>query len=96
MPEIVLTPEQSEILSRSSAAVLIRDAAGTAVGLLDRNEAEVIAEAKRRLATATTGATRTGAELLNSLQCEWDRLGGMNGEQMQEFLRQRRAGECGG
>src|SRR5947209_7419287 len=98
MPEIVLTEEQARVLAGATTAVLIRDPRGATVGLIDPKEAEVIAEARRRLAAEkgqSIPADRVRAHLA-ALQAEWDRMGGFDLDYARRFLDKLRAEDRNG
>jgi hypothetical protein len=94
VPEIVLTEEQARILAGATAAVVVRNPSGAAVGVLDPKEAAIIAEAKRRL--ATPGPRYTGAAvlaMLDALQAERDRIGPFDVAYVEEFVRRLEASD---
>ncbi len=81
MPEIVLSEEQARVLAGATTAVVVRAPGGAAVGVLDPAEAEIIAEARRRLALPGRGVNVPAAAVqahLDALQAEWDRTGGFD------------------
>ena len=88
MPEIVLTEEQAHVLAGATSAVVIRNPSGAAVGILDPQEAAIIAEARRRL--AVPGPRYSGAQvraMLDALQSERDRVGPFDAAYAKEFVR---------
>jgi len=93
MPEIVLTEEQARVVAGATTAVVVRNPGGAAVGTIDPKEAEVIAEAKRRLATERGQAIpgKTVLAHLAALQTEWDRTGGFDRAHMTALLAKLRA-----
>lgn len=93
MPEIVLTEDQARVLAGATTAVVVRSPGGAAVGAIDPREADIIAEAKRRLA-AKQGPGVPGKAVqahLAALQAEWDRVGGFDQEYARAFLAKLRA-----
>lgn len=88
MSEIVLTEEQARVLAGATSAVVVRTPGGAAVGSIDPQEAAIIAEAKRRL--ATPGPRYSGAQVLatlDALQAERDRIGPFDADYADEFVR---------
>src|SRR4051812_16152218 len=98
MTEIVLTPDQTHVFAQAKEPICVRDAIGNVVGRLNPPwlEGEVIAEAKRRL--ATPGPRYSGTQvgrMLQALDAEWQRTGGFDKDHMEAFLESWRAGEKG-
>ena len=93
MLEIVLTEEQARVLDGATTTVVVRNLSGAAVGTIDPQDAAIIAEAKRRLATERGQGTPNETVLarLTALQAEWDRTGGFDHAHMTAFLAQLRA-----
>lgn len=88
MPEIVLTEEQANVLAASTTAVFIRAPDGATAGSIDPHEAEIIAEAKRRLAKST-GVIYTSDQIqaqLHALNTERERIGPFDEKYMWSFL----------
>jgi hypothetical protein len=98
MTYIVLTEEQARVLAEGRGAVEVRDPAGNWVGVLDPEEAAVVAEARRRMASGKPGIPAERVEAhLRALQAEWDRTGGFDREYLHAFLEKLRADDarCG-
>jgi hypothetical protein len=88
MPELILTEEQTKILTQALGSVTVRDARGNLVGHLPVPlTPEVIAELKRRAASPGPWYTSQQVQArLTALQEEWDRTGGFDEAYMREFL----------
>ncbi len=88
MPELILTEEQTRLLTQVHGPVTVRDAKGNLVGHVEAPlTPEMIAELKRR--AASPGPFFSGEQVqarLRALQEEWDRTGGFDEAYMNEFL----------
>ena len=92
MTQIILNEEQTQIIDKAQGPVSVRDARGRVVGHLE--PADVLAEAKRRLASSQSRVS--GQEVfahLRALEEEWQRTGGFDRDYMHAFLDRLRAGE---
>ncbi len=95
MTEIMLTKEQTEILSTSSGPVVIRIPTGESVGSLDPHEQLIIAECKRRLASTSLRIPHHRVEAhMAALQVEWERTGGFDQVYMNGFLQKLREADA--
>ena len=95
MREIVLTEEQSRVLSGPPRPVVIKDPSGRVVGELDPvPNPEWIAELKRR--AAAPGPRYSSAAvtaMLDALQAERDRIGPFDAAYALEFVRRTEASD---
>jgi hypothetical protein len=96
MSHIDLTEEQARILAESTNGVELRDPKGQVLAYctpLDREEAEIIAESKRRL--AQPGPRIPGARVTAMMQTlqELDDRGEATPEKVHEVVRRTKAGE---
>jgi uncharacterized protein YmfQ (DUF2313 family) len=97
MPELILTTEQAQIVTRALGPVTVRDPSGKVLGCLEpKLTPEMIAELKRR--AASPGPFFTGAQVqarLQALQEEWDRTGGFDEAYLHHFLERLDAADPG-
>jgi hypothetical protein len=95
MPQIMLTEEQERMYQSASEPVRVCNRQGQVLGQLwppVPNEAQIIAEAKRRLASGKPGVPAEQVhELLEALEREWQRLGGFDKDYMKAFVERFRA-----
>jgi hypothetical protein len=93
VPQIVLSPEQSQIVAGAIEAVEVLDDRGELVGRFEpRQLAELIAESRRRL--QSPGPRYTAEEVrehMRLLEEAWEREGGFDRARMLELLAQFRA-----
>jgi uncharacterized protein YmfQ (DUF2313 family) len=86
--ELILTEEQTKIVTQSWGPMPVRDPNGKVLGRLEPTlTPEMIAELKRR--AASPGPWYTGEQVqarLQALQTEWDRIGGFDEAYMHAFL----------
>ncbi|HXG09568.1 MAG TPA: hypothetical protein VNK04_07245 [Gemmataceae bacterium] len=89
MPDLILTEEQTKVVTQALGPVTVRDASGNVLGRMEpKYTPEMIAELKRR--AASPGPWYTGEQVqarLRALQEEWDRTGGFDKAYMLEFLK---------
>jgi hypothetical protein len=90
MTELLLTEEQSKLLSTIQQPIPVRDAAGNVTGHFEPQlSAEFIAELKRR--GASKGPWLSGQQVQNrlaALQVEWDRRGGFDEQTMGDIFKE--------
>jgi hypothetical protein len=94
MPDLILSDEQVKLVTQAARPITVRNPKGNIVGSLDPvwTEANVIAEAKRRLASAERRIPSEQVKChLRALEDEWQRTGGFDKEYLHAFLNRLRA-----
>jgi len=88
MADLILTEEQTQVVTKALGPILVRDANSSVLGYFEPQlTPEKIAELKRR--ASSPGPFYTGEQIqsrLRALQEEWARTGGFDDAYMQEFL----------
>jgi hypothetical protein len=94
MPDLILSDEQAQIVAKAQNPIPVRDGKGNLLGSLSPlgPEAEIVAEAKRRLASGNRRISSTRVQAhLRALEDEWKRTGGFTREYLHAFLDRLRA-----
>ncbi len=90
MTDLVLTEEQTKLLTTAPGPVTVRDPSGAALGILDPMDAAALARHRQRRADPgprLVYSRQSTKAMLDALQAERDRIGPFNVAYMHEFVR---------